>query len=487
MSSMPIRTLRRDVQSIQLWTTVVVLVLTPLLFGSVDLFWVAFWTIPLSIGALTCLALPMARAQNNILVVFVILCAVYGLVCIVQITPNLFSGLNDPIWDQAKSVLGIDAAPRISSRSEIPPLAAGHFLLFATALINGFCVGTSSRSAETLIKIAQYTILGYLAYGLVAVVLTPDMLLWADKSAYRGLLTATFVNHNTAATFAGAGTILWACSAYYAAQSIRFSSLRMLLISRSDEAKGLRAILRAAAALVCFFALLETNSRGGLISTAAGLAVAMFLMGAHHRRKKLWRLAAILLAFVSITGTLVARLGRIASQGPFDDNRWSVYGFVFRAIKDHPLFGTGIGTFQDFFPSIRTGDLQSWGLWDYAHSTILEIALEMGVPVAVMVAGAALFSIFLLVRAAVRSDGRVRRSHAAIAGIACLSYLHSTIDFSLQVPGYFVLFAILLGCGLARASAVADVDDRPVRRAGRAKSGADGGPTVSAVLCPPSE
>jgi hypothetical protein len=27
------------------------------------------------------------------------------------------------------------------------------------------------------------------------------------------------------------------------------------------------------------------------------------------------------------------------------------------------------------------------------------------------------------------------------------------IDFSLQIPGYLVLFGILIGCGLARASA----------------------------------
>jgi len=66
-----------------------------------------------------------------------------------------------------------------------------------------------------------------------------------------------------------------------------------------------------------------------------------------------------------------------------------------------------------------------------------------------MVVIAALTSLFILARAAVKSEGRSRRSLAAIAGIAVLSYLHSTIDFSLQIPGYFVIFGILLGCGLA--------------------------------------
>jgi hypothetical protein len=37
------------------------------------------------------------------------------------------------------------------------------------------------------------------------------------------------------------------------------------------------------------------------------------------------------------------------------------------------------------------------------------------------------------------------------------------IDFSLQIPGYLVLFGVLLGCGLAKASAKsAEVAVRPL-------------------------
>jgi hypothetical protein len=71
-----------------------------------------------------------------------------------------------------------------------------------------------------------------------------------------------------------------------------------------------------------------------------------------------------------------------------------------------------------------------------------------------MITIAALVSVFILLRAAVATSDRAdRRVLAAIAGIATLSYLHSTIDFSLQIPGYIVVFGILLGCGLARALA----------------------------------
>jgi O-antigen ligase len=97
-------------------------------------------------------------------------------------------------------------------------------------------------------------------------------------------------------------------------------------------------------------------------------------------------------------------------------------------------------------------------VWDYAHSTILEIAVEMGLPVAAMVVIGALASLLVLVGAVLKSKEPRRHSLAAITGIGVLSYLHSIIDFSLQIPGYLVVFGILLGCGLARASS----DQRPV-------------------------
>ena len=40
---------------------------------------------------------------------------------------------------------------------------------------------------------------------------------------------------------------------------------------------------------------------------------------------------------------------------------------------------------ENLFPSLRADNFSSGGVWDYAHSTILEIAVEMGIPVAVMI------------------------------------------------------------------------------------------------------
>jgi O-antigen ligase len=444
----PVETFR----SIQFWVTIATLVLAPLFFGSIDLFWIVVWTILLSISTLCGVAAPMDAGQSRVLSGFLALCGIYALVAIVQITPNLVDQLNDPSWRRANDLLGLNALPRISSRAEISPLAAGHFLLFATSFISGFFVGTSRRNSEKLMWFAQYSMLLYVIYGLAALIFTPNMVLWAPKLAYRGSLTATFINHNTAATFIGAGAILWFCSAFSSLQSFRFSSLRLLLLTPSNEHLAFRIIALSAGALACFFALLLTGSRGGLICSCLGLFAAIILMVANRHKPKFWYIAVSGGLALAVTVALLSRMGRIGSQGLLDDARWSVYGFCVEAIRQRPLLGAGVGTFADMFPSLRAGNFYSWGVWDYAHSTILEIAVEMGIPVAAMVVIAALFSLFVLARAAVKSEGRSRHSLAAIAGIAVLSYLHSAIDFSLQIPGYFVVFGILLGCGLARAS-----------------------------------
>jgi O-antigen ligase len=436
---------------IQLWMTIAVLVLAPFFFGSVDLFWIAVWTILLSIGASFGVALGLENGQRRLFFVFLALCCLYGLISLFQITPNAIGSLNDPIWARASEILGINMLPRMSSRAEIPAVAIGHFLLFAISFVSGFYVGTSLRNGDKLNRFARYSILVYAIYGLAALVLTPNMLLWADKVAYQGSLTATFVNHNTAATFFGVGVTLWLCEAISEFQSARFSTLRVFLISRSNEALAFKLILQLGATLLCLIALLRTGSRGGLICSSIGVLVAVILMVVNKWKLQRRYAVAFAVAAVLLTLRVVTGMGRIASQGLIDDNRSAVYVLSWQSIKERPILGAGIGTFPDLFPAFRSDDLWTWGVWDYAHSTILEIAFEMGIPIALLIVIAAIASVFILVRAAAKSESGDRAILAAGAGIAILTYLHSAIDFSLQIPGYLIVFAILLGCGLARA------------------------------------
>ena len=445
-------------RSIQFWLTAIALVLAPLFFGSVDLFWIAIWTILLSVGALTGIGVELASGQSRILLAFLLICTAYALISILQVIPLHVDSLTDPIWKRANEILGTDVAPRISSRAEIPYLAIGHMMAFAAAFVNGLFIGTSRTASMKLLKLAEISVMAYVVYGFLALVFTPNMLLWADKSAYRGSFTSTFVNHNTAATYVGAGAILWVCAALSMAQSIRGSSLRTILLLKSNETVAMRLIFRSVCALACVFALLKTGSRGGLICSAIGLLVAVSLLVANRLKMKPLHIVGVMLAAFAVMVPLLGRMDRIASHGAFDGGRWSVYSLVLEAIQQRPLLGWGNGTFADLFPAWRNDSIHSWGVWDLAHSTILELAVEVGSPMAGVIFVAAIISVAILMRAAVISDYPDRRLLAAISGIAALSFLHALIDFSLQIPGYFIVFAILLGCGLSRATAT-----RPVK------------------------
>jgi O-antigen ligase len=444
----------KAIGTVQLWVTIAALTLAPLFFGSVDRVWVSVWTVVLSFGTICGAAAdPMNAAQRRIVLVFCLLAAAYVMVAIFQLIPAQLDGLSDSIWLRPKELLGLDVAPRISSRAEIPPIAIGHFLVAVTSLLCGFFAGVSRRNADRLITAARYSILLYAVYGLTALAVTPDLLLWTPKLAYRGSLTSTFVNHNTAATFIGAGMILCSCPAFLTLQTLRWSSLRILLLTPTNERLALELVLRAAAALICFFALLLTGSRGGLICSCLGLLVAFGLMLPDKFRFRPRYMAGSLIVALAVTAAWLSGAGRIGSQGAFDAGRWAVYQMCLDAIRQRPLLGTGIGTFADFFPSLRAASFESWGVWDFAHSTVLEIAFEMGIPLALALVLAASASAVILARAALRSGRSTRASFAALTGIAVLTYLHAMIDFSLQIPGYAIVFGILLGCGLARATA----------------------------------
>ena len=137
-------------------------------------------------------------------------------------------------------------------------------------------------------------------------------------------------------------------------------------------------------------------------------------------------------------------------QGLAGEGRLETYRATLRMIADHPWFGTGQGTFAYAFPAYRSPNVSIWGVWDIAHNTLLEIAADMGVPIAALVVVA-----WIVVFAVLVYGARVRRSNRVIpvAGlaVAVLAVLHSLIDFSLQIPGYAIVALSLIGAGLAQS------------------------------------
>ena len=206
--------------------------------------------------------------------------------------------------------------------------------------------------------------------------------------------------------------------------------------------------------LLCLAAMLMTNSRAGIVLSLMALVIA-FAAYFHRDLPRRGGIAATLMIgglvailFLQVLGGNVS--GRFDMQGLSDEGRLEVYRSTLRMIADHPWFGTGLGTFVWSFPAYRSANISMWGIWDRAHSTPLELASDLGLPLAGLIIIAWLIVLGVLIRGCATRRRDLIIPVGALT-VAVLGLAHSCIDFSLQIPGYSIIVFALVGAGLAQS------------------------------------
>jgi O-antigen ligase len=159
-------------------------------------------------------------------------------------------------------------------------------------------------------------------------------------------------------------------------------------------------------------------------------------------------LVALIVTAFEISGVHI--IERLYSVG-FDANiRASVYKDTLNAIRDHAWLGSGYGTFQDVFPLYRSVPAPDSLVFAKAHNDYLELFLGLGIPGALLF----LFALFLILKRCLR--GYLERHRDSVfpliaIGATVLVFVHSFVDFSLQVEAISMCFAMLLGIGAAQS------------------------------------
>lgn len=435
--------------TLHFWLTVGAAIATPLPYGSVDSFWIAIWVLMLAATLALAPAQFLNARQRRVIAGFVGLWIAYVGIAFLQVLPDL-PFLGNEAWRELNETLGAAAPTRISVRSSIPLDALGHVLLATLAFCNGFVVGAQKERARVLLDAVAYAGLILACYAIFAEFVMPSRLLFRAKTAYIGDMTGTFVNRNTAATFFGIASTLWLFSVIRSLRRIRFYGFKHLLIVPQSEAAVRSLTFRTVALTICLVALFGTHSRGGALALGLGLATSIALVSI-QKGKLLLPLA--LSGCVLIAYWLGGSIGaRVDSQGLFDGGRWTTYLSAWTLVTEHPWLGTGLGAFRDVFPAVRSAAFPR-GVWEMAHNTILEIAVEMGIPMALAIIATALWVVSVTYRAALVSVGRTRADLLALASITVLAFAHSLTDFSLQIPGFLTPFAILVGAAMAQSGA----------------------------------
>jgi O-antigen ligase len=263
--------------------------------------------------------------------------------------------------------------------------------------------------------------------------------------------TGTYVNRNH---FSGyLGIVVFTGIGYFLSrvpirgrecEGLKHRIIDYLNTARASKS-GLLLVMIITMILGIFFSL----SRMGIFAFACSF---LFIASISALSKRL-RLTNILFAILSLSlaAALWYGLGPLeeryyVSQKDFIGGRLPVWVATGRLIKDFPLVGTGLGTFEDAFGLYKPGDFPgALSRFEHAHNDYLEALSEVGVlGAAPALLGGFYFLIFLL--------RKWRRSRNALAkgvslgGMGAMVYvcLHSITDFNMHIPANIMALIVVI-------------------------------------------
>jgi O-antigen ligase len=358
-----------------------------------------------------------------------------------------------PLWSQAQEYLGPNLVTSISI-NRITSLS--HMFRLITYggifwLSYSFC--REARRARAIAKGTAAIVSAYAAWGLIVYWTGNSTILWFNKWAYARDLTGTFVNRNSFATFLGLG--LLTCVALILEnlrKQIDFRESSRGILKSALELMIVRARWLTLAALGLATALLLTHSRGGAISTLFGVIAFLVAVNIAPSLRARWHITFAVGVIVAF-GTLLIisdniMTERLAESSIETEGRTRIFELTWEAIRDWPIFGTGLGTFRDVFPLYRTEDLPLPVA--QAHNDYLETIVELGFPAAISLFLSMASLLWICLR------GVLRRRRDAVfpcigVGATTLVAVHSLFDFSLQMPGVTATYWLLMGAAVAQS------------------------------------
>jgi hypothetical protein len=377
-------------------------------------------------------------------------------IALLQISPWAPATASAAYYTKAAAILG-------HAHALVPSLAVGlsvHGLLRCLACGLIFAMArmlcADERRARRLLMILVGSGLIVMVYALLGLsthscFVGSYLKKWGDyKPEYdHCLMSGTFVNSNSFGCFIGMALV--ATVALILSDARR----RRTMEEGADPLDWITGTRLALVAIGLLFGggLLFSGSRAGFAATVLGLAMLGVLLGRGRLRSRR-QLSGVLMAAVAVGGLVLVlaggafmhKMAGLSEAGSV--NRVVIWRTTLRAIEQSPWLGWGIGSFSDIYAVLQPAEIPQAN--DKAHSTPLETILELGIPGGTF----AILSVLLPWMTTARAAWRRRRRRylpAAAFAASAVAILHSTIDFSLQMPAIAFFVSALLGMGWAQA------------------------------------
>jgi|GEM_PF-822337 len=199
---------------------------------------------------------------------------------------------------------------------------------------------------------------------------------------------------------------------------------------------------------VAFFA---TSSRGGILTWMLLLPVLLWV--AYRQNKSVRALALVLVIsasayFVSdyVLHSSIAERSFNVVQDASSHARLQIWEASLKMALEHPLIGTGWGTFGYFYPAFRL-PIEKGSAGFFAHNDYLQYASEGGLIATFILLGILGLLSFKLKALVNRTDGTSFESVALLLGVLAL-FIHAIVNFIF----YFAFMSSVAGLYLARVA-----------------------------------
>ncbi|PWL24047.1 MAG: hypothetical protein DCO98_11585 [Altererythrobacter sp. XM-24bin4] len=376
-----------------------------------------------------------------------------------QVTALSFSLVEHNIWQQADAYLG-KSIGSLSAHPWRTVQALPVFILPVLSFMMALVLSQRHKTAAHLWHLLTVLGMSILLLSIVLEVFFPKVLFFSSREVGEGTFSGVFVNRNiSAAYFILTGFALVGSLVLYLSQQTSREPTR---VGQNDASVDLVPIMLGLAIFGICIAVIVTQSRAGAIfglflMVLCGLCAWMWSYRQMRQTALPFFIKRGIPLFLIITAVIFIGFGEPVLQrmgGEMNDGRWCAWESGVIAAKSAPLFGYGLGTFQDIFPAFRRSGCGSSGTWIRAHNSFLELYLGVGI-LSLIPLGLLGSHVLRIVSICMMTRRRLAGFAFVIIGFVLYLMLHSLVDFPLQIPGVAMYAAALLGTGtgicLARA------------------------------------
>lgn len=285
-------------------------------------------------------------------------------------------------------------------------------------------------------------------YGSVMALSGLEYGFFIKKEAFHGVATGTYWNRNHLANYLilciAAGTGLLLADLYQsAAEDWRERGRRILMTLLGPKIR-----VRLALAMMVI-ALVLTRSRMGNTAFFVSLLVAGFCW--LWLTKRITKGSIILLISLVVIDSMIvgAWFGfdqvkeRLETTAFTNETRDEVNRDTWTLIQTQPLFGSGAGSFYTAFPSYRQQDINLY--YDHTHNDYFQFLTEHGVIGCLPLLALLVLAMNNTVQTMRQRKTLLYQAMAFTPMMAVIALLmHSTVDFSLQIPANAATFVVIL-------------------------------------------